>query len=368
MPSISYAQNFEDVMLRRALSDVETGTYIDVGAHDPTEFSVTKLFYELGWHGINVEPVKVHFEDLERDRPRDLNLNCAAGAAAGSIPLYVIPGTGLSTFIEAHALEAAERGYLSMPTIVPVETLDQICARLTEPVAHFLKIDVEGAEADVLRGMSFTSVRPWIVVVEATRPGTAEPAFDNWEPLLLERAYAFAYFDGLNRFYVANEQSKRRDAFHVPPNVFDEFVPARQHVLEVEAVELEARAMRLTEESASARDALLSLAEQSDSLRRERDHLERRSEGLQADLARLQSSHETLTHDYARLAEIRLALDSALIDSHARSAEFQHSYEALKSDFLAFHRSRSWRYTAPLRALMRWIRPLLRRSSVTSND
>ena len=32
---VSYAQNFEDVMLRRALRDVEQGFYIDVGANDP---------------------------------------------------------------------------------------------------------------------------------------------------------------------------------------------------------------------------------------------------------------------------------------------------------------------------------------------
>ena len=34
-PFESSAQNFEDVMLYRALGDVETGFYIDVGAQDP---------------------------------------------------------------------------------------------------------------------------------------------------------------------------------------------------------------------------------------------------------------------------------------------------------------------------------------------
>jgi hypothetical protein len=31
----SYAQNFEDVMLRRALKNVVHGFYVDVGAQDP---------------------------------------------------------------------------------------------------------------------------------------------------------------------------------------------------------------------------------------------------------------------------------------------------------------------------------------------
>ena len=53
---ISYAQNQEDVMLARALAGTTNGFYIDVGAHDPVIDSVTKMFYDRGGRGINVEP------------------------------------------------------------------------------------------------------------------------------------------------------------------------------------------------------------------------------------------------------------------------------------------------------------------------
>lgn len=53
---ISYAQNFEDVMLWRALKHVKKGFYVDVGAWSPDNDSVTRFFYENGWHGINIEP------------------------------------------------------------------------------------------------------------------------------------------------------------------------------------------------------------------------------------------------------------------------------------------------------------------------
>ena len=49
---VSWAQNGEDIVLRRALRDVAIGVYIDVGAADPDRDSVTKLFYDMGWHGI----------------------------------------------------------------------------------------------------------------------------------------------------------------------------------------------------------------------------------------------------------------------------------------------------------------------------
>jgi hypothetical protein len=51
-------------MLKRALSDIQNGFYIDIGAGDPSIDSVTKLFYDDGWHGINVEPNPKKYGEL----------------------------------------------------------------------------------------------------------------------------------------------------------------------------------------------------------------------------------------------------------------------------------------------------------------
>ena len=64
---ISYAQNFEDIMLWRALARVEGGCYIDVGAQSPHVDSVSKVFYEHGWRGIHVEPMAMYAEELQRE-------------------------------------------------------------------------------------------------------------------------------------------------------------------------------------------------------------------------------------------------------------------------------------------------------------
>ena len=69
MGIISYAQNFEDVLLWRALGHIEHGCYVDIGAHDPVVDSVSKVFYEHGWRGIHVEPLPVYCDALRRDRP-----------------------------------------------------------------------------------------------------------------------------------------------------------------------------------------------------------------------------------------------------------------------------------------------------------
>ena len=69
MTFTSYAQTYEDVMLARAFAGRTEGFYIDVGAQDPRFDSVTKAFYDLGWHGINLEPVEHWHRKLVADRP-----------------------------------------------------------------------------------------------------------------------------------------------------------------------------------------------------------------------------------------------------------------------------------------------------------
>jgi FkbM family methyltransferase len=225
MSFISYAQNFEDVMLWRALKRVDQGFYIDVGANDPDHDSVTKAFYERGWRGINVEPVPQWFERLEKARPRDINLQLALGAEPGAITLYEIPDTGLSTaekkFAERHE---AESGFQNRQLRVEVDTLSRVCERFHPAPIHFLKIDVEGAEKAVLQGTDFSQIRPWIILIEATLPLSVEVSYSEWEPLLLNAGYEYVYFDGLNRYYVAGEHENLKAALKTPPNVFDDFV------------------------------------------------------------------------------------------------------------------------------------------------
>src|SRR5690348_7062421 len=95
---ISYSQNFEDVMLDRALRHVPAGVYIDVGAWHPDLDSVTRHFYEKGWSGINIEPVPEHCELLARARARDINLNIALSDKAGKAVLHQVgDATGMSS-------------------------------------------------------------------------------------------------------------------------------------------------------------------------------------------------------------------------------------------------------------------------------
>jgi FkbM family methyltransferase len=228
MSFVSYAQNFEDVMLWRALKNVEHGFYIDIGANDPTIDSVTKAFYERGWKGINIEPVESHYKNLQVERLRDINLCCAAGETSGEIEVFECDISGWATAEKYFADKLAREGHEGVLHRVPLRTISDICQEYVSGDIHFLKIDVEGLEKDVISGADFQKFRPWIVVVEATKPNSTEEVYKQWEELLLAVSYQFAYADGLNRFYVASERSDLLPAFKYPPNVFDGFIHSEQ--------------------------------------------------------------------------------------------------------------------------------------------
>ena len=220
---ISYAQNFEDVMLARAFRDRPKGFYIDVGAMDPVDGSVTKHFYDLGWRGINIEPDARFYRRLVDSRPRDINLNVALGNAVEKRALHVFDEQGLATFSPHFREYFMTRNYPGHEILVDVTTLSVVCKQYaTEPI-DFLKIDAEGWEGPILEGAAWDTFRPVVIAIESTEPFSNVLISSSWEPILINARYEFVYFDGLNRFYIRSESSGLKEAFQYPPNVLDGF-------------------------------------------------------------------------------------------------------------------------------------------------
>jgi FkbM family methyltransferase len=231
---VSYAQNCEDVMLRRALGHIPNGVYIDVGAWSPDTDSVTRMFYDAGWSGVNIEPLPSMLAQLQTKRPRDVNLGVALSDTVGTAQFFNIADTGLSTLDRTNALRGRSR--LGGGTVFDVEitTLARIWDAHVPPdqPVHFLKIDVEGLEEKVIRGADWVRHRPWVLVIEAVLPQDPTENHHPWDPLLRAAGYEFVWHDGLNRFYIAAEHPELRQSFQTPPNVFDDFKLAR--VVEME--------------------------------------------------------------------------------------------------------------------------------------
>lgn len=210
-------------MLWRALGYLESGFYIDIGAQHPVNDSVSMAFYEKGWRGVHVEPVRKYAELLAANRPDEAVLKVLISESPGSATFYEVEDTGLSTARRDIALEHMSNGFSVREYQVECMTLDQVFEQIGKREIQWLKIDVEGYEKQVLRGWKLSRIRPWIVVVEATYPNTQIDTFDEWEHLILEKNYVLVYLDGLNRFYLHKSRLELKPAFVYPPNVFDRF-------------------------------------------------------------------------------------------------------------------------------------------------
>lgn len=203
---LSYTQNLEDYHLSLAFAGQATGTYVDVGAGHPIADNVSFWFYERGWSGIVVEPQPDLAALYKQLRPRDRVVRGLVGRQNGEIDFYRVDRLhGFSTTVREHAEKAAKFGVGYATVRMPVVTLAHLCEANSLAAIDFLKVDVEGGEADVLLGGDWTRFRPKVIVIEAVAPGSGEPAWQEWEPFLLAQGYRFVLFDTLNRFYVGEE-------------------------------------------------------------------------------------------------------------------------------------------------------------------
>ena len=294
---ISYAQNFEDVMLARLFPNKRDGFYVDVGAHDPNVISVTRYFYDLGWHGINIGPVPDEHAKFVRDRPRDINLQLAVGAHPGKGTIHIA---------------------------------DILARHCPDTPIDFLKIDVEGWEAKVLAGADFRRFRPVALVIAATKSGApltdgAHPeSTGEWsegEPGLLAQGYVFAHFDGLNRFYIRQEDAALVKRFQLPPGIFDamRFEAERESLLKSLAAEEEKR--RAAEERETEQ-------------LRENDRLKRLLRDAENASAEASAERDTLVEELEDIRNERNAL--------ARESELRRYEDAEK----AFRRRYRWWFRA----------------------
>jgi glycosyltransferase involved in cell wall biosynthesis len=181
----------------------------------------------------------------------------------------------------------------------------------------FLKVDVEGAERDVLSSFDPATIRPTVILVEAISPLQNVANHDDWESILLDNGYAFSAFDGINRFYVPVERAELIDALAYPVSLLDRYESyhsVSQRSREREALE---RAAALADESAS----------------------------LVRENARLSRENATLTRENARLAWENAKLSAQDVDALAQVRAIEQTF--------------SWKITRPLRSVrrvqLRWV-------------
>jgi FkbM family methyltransferase len=200
-----YAQFYEDYILGYVFKDQKSGFYVDVGANDPDESSVTKYFYLAGWRGINIEPIPELVEKLNKARPEDTNKGEAISDRPGQLTFYKgVKASGLSTLSPKIAAAHRAKGFEFTTIRIPVTTLNAVLDEHAKdrPEITFMNVDVEGFEKQVLSGIDFKRYHPRVIMAESTAPLTEVATHQVWESILIGNGYIFAMDDGLNRYYV----------------------------------------------------------------------------------------------------------------------------------------------------------------------
>jgi len=265
MTMLSYARNAEDVVLARVFAGRDAGFYVDLDAGDSAGASATRHFAEKGWRGVELTSDPAVLSSLSAARPQAVVLLARLGAGALGDGAVVM----LGDLFAAHA---------------PPDGVD------------FLRMGAAADPGAMIGATDWKVVRPRVVLVHAIDASGALSHF-GWHRKLVQGAYRLALFDGINRFYVREEDAEALlPRLSAPANVLDDWRPAA-HAQRLAA--LEAALANASAELAASRDAQSALQAARD-----------------AALAEAAALRQTL-------AAARLAAEEARAASAARIAELE---------------------------------------------
>ena len=167
----SYSQNREDLAISEFFSGKKAGSYIDVGANDPTRFSNTKKLYDMGWKGVNVEPNTTKYHKLCAQRPRDININAAINnSPSNKATLYIFELDTLTTLSVIEKNYYITKGYRHINTVtIPTKKLSTVYKEHKSFLGKvdLLSIDTEGSDLEVITSVDFNELKPKLICVES---------------------------------------------------------------------------------------------------------------------------------------------------------------------------------------------------------
>jgi FkbM family methyltransferase len=182
-----YSQFKQDSWLEEnVFRGFKNGTFMDVGAHDGKTINNTLYFEETyGWTGVNIEPLNDVFARLLVNRPKCINLNYAISSRNGTAEFIMNRGytemlSGLKDQYDPRHFQRVKGEILycggsTDVIIVNTKRIDTICEENKINHIHYLSIDVEGAEYDVIKSINFNKVFVDVIEFENNYTDTSTP-------------------------------------------------------------------------------------------------------------------------------------------------------------------------------------------------
>jgi FkbM family methyltransferase len=154
-----------------------SGFFVEAGAFDGYVQSNTYWLERFaGWHGLLVEPIPDLYREAVRNRPGSRVVNCALVPpdASGQLVRMRYAGT-MSIVAGARGGEDQDAAYLQSAFAIPEEpyevavpgrTLTELLDEVGALEVDLLSLDLEGYEAQALRGLDLERHTPRFILVE----------------------------------------------------------------------------------------------------------------------------------------------------------------------------------------------------------
>jgi len=197
-----FSQCGEDLIIEKVWNhyfEGAIGTYLDVGAFHPINYSNTWNLYKKGWRGINIDANAQAIERFNQIRPEDKNL-CAAIGKEGVELLYCSYRSPATNRLITQG-EATINFFGEEPkSITPVQ-----CRSLTtilndslspENTIDLMTLDCEGHETEILQALDWNRYRPKLIALECSHESKKLHSF------LIEKGYLFISMSPPTHFFI----------------------------------------------------------------------------------------------------------------------------------------------------------------------
>ena len=221
---VSFAQGWQDWMIyHNYFRDREWGNgfYLDIGTNDATVISNTLFFDKcLGWQGICAEPQKGYHEKIKEKRGCRLLPNCVLGTS--KIVTQTSGGVGANFQEVASNNTAGALQCLGIQEIARDFDFNEI---------DIVNLDIEGAEAEVLRCWPFDEVKVKMFLVETDKHSlNVVDFFFHQKGYVNADTFTNVARNG-NTYFIDNLYVKRTEQFMTPPvNSFECTPEIKEHM------------------------------------------------------------------------------------------------------------------------------------------
>ena len=195
MQKLEYMANSEEAILIDYFASKPSGFFVEVGASNPFDLSVSWPFERAGWKGLLIEPIPECAELLRKNRSATV-VECACTSHdapdTGILTIQSIGGVGST--MSKDFLFKGEANTIK----VKCRTLDSIFKEYDVNKINLLSIDVEGFEYEVLKGLNLEIYKPDLIFIED------HMHYKNTHLLLIKSGYKIIRRTGPNNWYIPN--------------------------------------------------------------------------------------------------------------------------------------------------------------------